>query len=422
MSTLASSPTPLPSWKQEVNRRLAEHKTRKGISVVDQDAVDDGQTSSNSRAAAAAARVAARYAKVPSFSEMQAAEARGALRAAEAATRAALDAQAAAQAVLDHIQNNGTEADDRAYESHEVENPMQVRLPQNQPAAPTFEKTTSAGVEIRWEPDMPVRQAQQQNRTTSKYPWEASANIEEAFDGDYIYESVEAAQAIPANLIEFPREIVATRRMRPRITEAQPDSMDPQQLSIFEVDPHSVSTEPMSAKASSTAEPTWIGSSWQEIKLDEQPQPLPDYYAIVPDNAVKLYQAPFGRRMMATMVDASIILGLAFGMAYVVASRFDHLPGIRVSEVCGAIATLGLAALYEWFFLTFAKVTPGMRYAQLSLCTFDEEVPNATQVKGRLKAMLISVLPVGLGMVWSIFDEDQMSWHDRLSKTYLRLS
>jgi len=422
LSTLASSPTPLPSWKQEVNRRLAEHKTRKGISVVDQDAVDDGQTSSNSRAAAAAARVAARYAKVPSFSEMQAAEARGALRAAEAATRAALDAQAAAQAVLDHIQNNGTEADDRAYESHEVENPMQVRLPQNQPAAPTFEKTTSAGVEIRWEPDMPVRQAQQQNRTTSKYPWEASANIEEAFDGDYIYESVEAAQAIPANLIEFPREIVATRRMRPRITEAQPDSMDPQQLSIFEVDPHSVSTEPMSAKASSTAEPTWIGSSWQEIKLDEQPQPLPDYYAIVPDNAVKLYQAPFGRRMMATMVDASIILGLAFGMAYVVASRFDHLPGIRVSEVCGAIATLGLAALYEWFFLTFAKVTPGMRYAQLSLCTFDEEVPNATQVKGRLKAMLISVLPVGLGMVWSIFDEDQMSWHDRLSKTYLRLS
>jgi hypothetical protein len=95
---------------------------------------------------------------------------------------------------------------------------------------------------------------------------------------------------------------------------------------------------------------------------------------------------------------------------------------MRVSQVCGVIATLGLAALYEWFFLTFAKVTPGMRYAQLSLCTFEEEIPNAAQVKGRLKAMLISVLPVGLGMVWSIFDEDQMSWHDRLSKTYLRLS
>jgi uncharacterized RDD family membrane protein YckC len=90
--------------------------------------------------------------------------------------------------------------------------------------------------------------------------------------------------------------------------------------------------------------------------------------------------------------------------------------------VCGVIVTLGIAALYEWFFLTFAKVTPGMRYAQLSLCTFDEQAPTAAQIKGRMKAMLISVLPVGLGVVWSIFDEDQMSWHDRLSKTYLRLS
>jgi uncharacterized RDD family membrane protein YckC len=105
-----------------------------------------------------------------------------------------------------------------------------------------------------------------------------------------------------------------------------------------------------------------------------------------------------------------------------VASRFETLPGKRVSEILAVLAVLGFAALYQWFFLTFAKVTPGMRYAQLSLCTFDEEVPTAAQIKGRLKSMLISVLPLGLGMLWSVFDEDQMSWHDRLSKTYLRLS
>ena len=68
-----------------------------------------------------------------------------------------------------------------------------------------------------------------------------------------VYEAVEAAQPIPANLIEFPREIVATRRMRPRITEANPESSEPQQLSIFEVDPNTVSTEPMAAAATSRA-------------------------------------------------------------------------------------------------------------------------------------------------------------------------
>ena len=69
------------------------------------------------------------------------------------------------------------------------------------------------------------------------------------------------------------------------------------------------------AAASTDGEPAWIGSSWQEIELEEQPQPLPDYYAIQPD-APRLYQAPFSRRMMATMVDAALILSLVWGTAY----------------------------------------------------------------------------------------------------------
>jgi uncharacterized RDD family membrane protein YckC len=404
-----------------VNRRLAEHKNRKGISVVEQDTVDDGQASANSKAAAAAARVAARYAKAPSFSEMQAVEARNVLRAAEAATRAALEAQAAAQAVLDHIQHNGNQVSEPEFAAHQVETEIRDRTLRHSMTARQNDAATPGGLEIRWEPDMPVRPAHQETHSTTSYAWDAPADALDTYYDEAVYEAVEAAQPIPANLIEFPREIVATRRMRPRIAEALPDSSEPQQLSIFEVDPNAVSIEPMASTAATVSEPTWIGSSWQEIKLDEQPQTLPDYYAIQPD-APKLYQAPFGRRMMATIVDAALILSLVWGVAYLVASRFDHLPGIRVSEVCGVIVTLGFAALYEWFFLTFAKVTPGMRYAQLSLCTFDEQAPTAAQMKGRMKAMLISVLPVGLGMVWSIFDEDQMSWHDRLSKTYLRLS
>ena len=271
---------------------------------------------------------------------------------------------------------------------------------------------------------MPVRSTQQVGRAEARRSWDMPTEPQEELDADIVYESVEAAQEIPANLIEFPREIVAPRRMRPRITEADPNADEPEQLSIFEVDPNMVSTDPMAGVSAVHEEAGWIGSSWQEIKLDAQPQAqrLPDYYALQPDDAGKLYQAPFSRRMMATTVDAALIVGLVCGAAYLIASQFDHLPGVRVSEVSGVIALLGFAALYEWFFLTFAKVTPGMRYAQLSLCTFDEQTPSATQIKGRLKAMLISVLPVGLGMLWSIFDEDQMSWHDRLSKTYLRLS
>lgn len=411
LSTLPSSPTPLPTWKQEVNRRLAEHKTRRGISVVDENDLSGQQGSANSRAAAAAARVAARYAKAPSYSELQATDARAALRAAEAATRAAVEAQVAAQAVLDQIEISLEDSEPEA-QSYQVAEP--TRQPEVKAAEP--EPVGHGGMEIRWEPDMPQRAVHTEAYSASQYDWTA----QDHYDAAPVYEEIEA-QAIPANLIHFPREIVATRRMRPRLADG-PAEIESPQLSIFEVDPNTVSTEPMGQKAE-TGDPVWIGSSWHQMQLDEEPhsEHLPDYYALVPDEH-RLYQAPFGRRMMATVVDAGLIMGLVFGTIYLIASNMDTLPGKHAFELCAVVAVLGFAALYEWFFLTFAKVTPGMRYAQLALCTFDEELPTREQVNGRLKAMLISVLPVGLGMLWSIFDEDQMSWHDRLSKTYLRLS
>jgi uncharacterized RDD family membrane protein YckC len=417
LSTLPSSPTQLPSWKQEVNRRLAEHKNRKGISVVDQDAPDESHGAGGGRAAAAAARVAARYAKAPSYSDMQAAEARTALRAAEATTRAAIEAQAAAQAVLDHIE---TAAEQQQTETNSSASGW---ISWDDAAATHIDPEGAGRVEIRWEPDMPSLPAQQEMLQAGHGLRGERTGSHEEYDAGMIYEAVDAAQPIPANLIEFPREIIATRRMRPRLAESLPGDAESPQLSIFEVDPSTISTEPMSHAAPGAAEPTWIGSSWQEIELDEQPprQPLPDYYNLSPDEH-RLYQAPFGRRMMATMVDAALIVGIVCGVAYLIASNVDRLPGRLASEICGTLALLGFAALYQWFFLTYAKVTPGMRYAQLSLCTFDEAVPTREQIKGRLRAMLISVLPMGLGMLWSVFDDDQMSWHDRLSRTYLRLS
>ena len=91
---------PASDWKQEVNQRLAAHKNRKGLSTAESAAPAQTQAAASSRATQAAARVAARYAQAPSYSQMQAAEARAALRTAEIATQAALDANVAAQAAL----------------------------------------------------------------------------------------------------------------------------------------------------------------------------------------------------------------------------------------------------------------------------------------------------------------------------------
>jgi hypothetical protein len=61
-----------------------------------------------------------------------------------------------------------------------------------------------------------------------------------------------------------------------------------------------------------------------------------------------------------------------------------------------------------------------MKYARVSLCTFNNQSPTRAQQLGRFGALLLSVLPVGLGLAWALFDENHLCWHDRLSQTYLR--
>jgi hypothetical protein len=61
-----------------------------------------------------------------------------------------------------------------------------------------------------------------------------------------------------------------------------------------------------------------------------------------------------------------------------------------------------------------------MNLARISLCTFDGQIPTREQLRSRLGALLLSLVPVGLGIAWALFDEDHLTWHDRLSRTYLR--
>jgi uncharacterized RDD family membrane protein YckC len=61
-----------------------------------------------------------------------------------------------------------------------------------------------------------------------------------------------------------------------------------------------------------------------------------------------------------------------------------------------------------------------MRYAKIGLCTFDDENPTRKAMRRRLAAVLLSVIPFGLGILWAFFDDDRLGWHDRISRTYQR--
>jgi uncharacterized RDD family membrane protein YckC len=239
-------------------------------------------------------------------------------------------------------------------------------------------------------------------------------------------ESVEPLQPMHANLIEFPRELVATRKMRPRRAEG-PYALGPQdaQLSIFEVDPGSISIEPEAAEGVvEAAAPSWLGAEWSDIRLSAHPMAQPRAEAELEEAAAPappvLELAPFGLRVMAAVIDCALITGAFLTAAMVAATHVNQLPAVKGIAIGSALALVAIGALYHALFLTWAEATPGMRYAHIALCTFGNDDPSADQRRKRLVALMLSLLPVGLGLAWAIFDEDHLTWHDRLSGTYLR--
>lgn len=441
---MSTQPHPTPQWKEEVNRRLAAHKNRKGQEV-SPEAEHPDSSAGNSRAAQAAARVASRYAKAPSYSQMQAEEARTAVRAAEIATQVALEAQAAAETVLAELHAATQEPPVRR---PGVVRPIAppVRSPEMEPAAiaapaapeavhadPIVERASVAETvvvppevpsnrpvfDIRWDPDMPVRPAEMpppprrkaEEFELSVEDWWSPAELPEELRSSPI-EVGEDARA-QANLIQFPRELVATRRIRPRLAEtpAGEGTDEDRQLSIFEVDPAAVLT----LAAEGAAEPTWSG-----MRLDTQPADLPAAKSETGLATAPLPVAPAGLRLMGAVVDGSMILAGFVSLGFLVAHTFPHPPAGKPAELLAAAALALIGFLFYYVFYKVLAGTPGMKYARIGLCTFDGSSPTREQLRRRLTAMLLSVLPLGLGLVWSLFDEDHLSWHDRFSQTYLR--
>jgi uncharacterized RDD family membrane protein YckC len=235
-------------------------------------------------------------------------------------------------------------------------------------------------------------------------------------------EEATVAPAIPlaANLIEFPRELVAPRKARPRLAEGPLRDAAPQpgQLRIFEVEQEAIHTHvapPVHRAAAPKA-----GLDWSSIRLDTpQPERAP---CASPRKAEEkpIQPAPLEDRLMAALVDGALSMIGFLVFVFVFSSCTAHPPSGRFAMVAAALALLAVFVAYQWLFFRFSENTPGMLYARIALCTLGDDNPTRRAMRRRVGALLLSALPLGLGLLWAVFDEDGLGWHDRISGTYQR--
>jgi uncharacterized RDD family membrane protein YckC len=401
-------------WKDEVADRLAAHRLRRdrraplsdSQSALFTPAVDDPN-----RAARIAAAIADRYARQPSYRDVLAAQEEAEhqrLADEEARATAAAAALAAAQQPAPEEAAAPEPKHDLDHRRRYIETSHRVVLHAPMPAPMPQQMPSRAAA------------AQDEDAKEAVARAIARAEAEDLFNAVL----VEPTVPLPAKLIEFPRELIAPRKARPRLAEGplqQAASVSAgdsaSQLRIFEVETEAISHQPPPPAVDSVSN----APNWSNIRLDDNQGPRWEFETPAASPfALPLHPAALSRRVLATAVDFACVAGAFAGFAAVFFFSTTHPPMTKLGAEFGGGIFVLLFALYQWMFFTYAESTPGMRAARIALCTFDDTNPTRRAMRLRLGAVLLAACPFGLGFLWAIVDEDGLGWHDRIARMYQR--
>lgn len=141
------------------------------------------------------------------------------------------------------------------------------------------------------------------------------------------------------------------------------------------------------------------------------------------------------RRLLAAIIDAVLVTAVAIGATLVAALALGaSLPGSkelgpdfvlaglldRNPMALGALGLLaGMSALYQIYLGGILGQTAGKRLLHLRVISSRGTAPGPLLGCLRFVALVLSLLPVGLGWLWCFFDRERRALHDHLSGTYV---
>ncbi|HZQ67016.1 MAG TPA: RDD family protein [Terriglobales bacterium] len=138
-----------------------------------------------------------------------------------------------------------------------------------------------------------------------------------------------------------------------------------------------------------------------------------------PGIEIPLQLASMSRRLAASLCDATLVLlgfGVFAGIFYRITGTVPELP-LAVESALPVLAILWCG--YQYLNLVHTGTTPGLRLMRLQLHCFDGSIVPVRKRRWRVFASVLSLASLGLGYAWSLIDEDQLCWHDRVTATHI---
>jgi uncharacterized RDD family membrane protein YckC len=152
---------------------------------------------------------------------------------------------------------------------------------------------------------------------------------------------------------------------------------------------------------------TETSSQGQPVVKETQPQP--GLYPV----------ASIDDRRIAAVIDLFCLLFAYGGFLGLFGSLGGHFTLSKLS-VAVCVSTFAIVYLqYFALFTIFGGTTPGMMMRGLQVVSFSGDAPTPKQMLLRSAGYLLSAGTLFLGFLWAMWDEDELTWHDRLSRTYL---
>jgi uncharacterized RDD family membrane protein YckC len=237
--------------------------------------------------------------------------------------------------------------------------------------------------------------------------------------------SVEASDAEPEWRREVARRLEVYRARRRRYLPDDSQSPLPFQVGAREIDPGRDSVDPsisrgshrLAGRAAHNRQPERVEISIRQPEFDfsaadDRAHPQT---ALVPVASVL-------ERRHAAFLDVLFLVLSCAGFLGLFRSLGGQLSLAKVDTIVYAVIFFILYAVYFSLFTVFGGATPGMQLRGLYVVRLDGSLPETRQLIWRSFGYLLSGTTLLLGFLWSLWDEDQFTWHDRMSHTYVTAS
>jgi uncharacterized RDD family membrane protein YckC len=123
-------------------------------------------------------------------------------------------------------------------------------------------------------------------------------------------------------------------------------------------------------------------------------------------------------RVMAAAVDTVLAIGAL--AVFVATLRLAGADIVFTNQTLPIYATAAAVIMlfYRVLFCIANRDTPGIEWTGLQVLDFDGRSPSRRQRWLRLLGGFVGSIAAGIGLIWAIFDEERLTWHDYMSKTF----